>query len=72
MRMLIAFLALALTLTFAELGRGAGEAQAATSCKRAYNACLVRCLGRPGGCVSRCHSRYRYCRVPMPSMSDLL
>ncbi len=72
MRMLIALLALALTLTLVELGPGASDAQAASSCKRAYNACLGRCLGRPGRCVSRCQAQYRHCTYRWPYMGDLL
>ena len=72
MRMLMALLAVALALTFVEIGFGAREAQAASSCKRAYNACLGRCLGRPGRCVDRCQSKYRHCTYRAPYMGDLL
>lgn len=73
MRMLIALLAVALPLIFVELGLGAGDAQAAPNyCKRVYDICLARCSGRTARCVSRCQSRYRYCRYPLPYLGDLL
>jgi hypothetical protein len=68
----LALLALLLPLSFVGLGISADDAQAATSCKRAYNACLARCLGRPARCVSRCRTQYRYCRFPLPYLGDLL
>jgi hypothetical protein len=71
MRMLIAFLAVALTLTFVELGFNASEVQAAQSyCKRVYNLCLARCPGRR--CLARCQLQYRHCNYPYPYMGDLL
>ena len=73
MRMLIAFLAVALTLTFVELGFRATEVQAAPNyCKHRYNLCLARCpLGTSRRCV-RCQSQYRHCTYPYPYMGDLL
>lgn len=71
MRMLIALLAVALTLSFVELGLGAGDAQAATSCKLRYSACLARCPAAKRQCT-RCQVQYRYCRYPYPYMGDLL
>jgi hypothetical protein len=73
MRMLIAFLAVALTLTFVELGFGASEVQAAQSyCKRVYSLCLARCPGTTRRCLGRCQSRYRHCNSPYIYMGDLL
>ena len=46
MRMLIALLAVALMPTLAELSLGAGQAQAAASCRQSYNVCLARCAAK--------------------------
>jgi hypothetical protein len=70
MRMLIAFLAVALTLTFVELG--SSEVQAANYCKHRYNLCLARCPGTSRRCLGRCQSQYRHCTYPYPYMGDLL
>ena len=72
MRMLIAFLAVGLTLAFVELGFGASEVQAAPNyCKHRYNLCLARCpTGRR--CLGRCQLQYRHCVYPWPYMGDLL
>ena len=59
MKMLITVLAAGLTLTFAELGLGASEAEAASFCKHRYNLCLARCPGPFARCSSRCQARYR-------------
>ncbi len=73
MRMLIALLAVALTLTFLELGLGASEVQAAPNyCKHRFNLCLARCPGRARRCLSRCQSQYRHCTYRLPYMGDLL
>ena len=72
MKMLIAVLAAGLTLTFAELGRGASEAEAASFCKNRYNVCLARCPGPFQWCSGRCQARYRACIPPAPSIRDLL
>jgi hypothetical protein len=71
MRMLIALLAVALTLTFVELGLGASEVQAAASCRQSYNVCLARCGANSQRC-QRCRTRYKYCTFPMPYMGNLL
>ena len=72
MKMLIAVLAAGLTLTFAELGRGASEAEAASFCKNRYNVCLARCPGPFQRCSGRCQSQYRYCIHPGPYLRDVL
>jgi hypothetical protein len=72
MKMLIAVLAAGLTLTFAELGLGASEAEAASFCKHRYNLCLARCPGPFARCSSRCQARYRSCIYPAPSIRELL
>jgi hypothetical protein len=70
--MLIALLAVAVSLTFVELGLGAGDAQAAPNfCKHRYNLCLVRCGANSQRC-KRCQTQYRYCRYPLPYLGDLL
>ena len=71
MRILIALLALALTLSFVELGLGASDAQAAWSCKQRYNICLARCPANSQRC-QRCRTQYRYCRYQLPYLGDLL
>jgi hypothetical protein len=71
MRMLIALLALALMPTLAELSFGAGEAQAAWTCRQRYNVCLARCDANSQRC-QRCRTQYKYCRYPMPYMGNLL
>jgi len=73
MRMLIALLAVALTLTFVELSLGASEVQAASNyCKHRYNLCLARCPGTTRRCLTRCQSQYRHCTYQWPYMGDLL
>ena len=67
MKMLIAVLVAGLTLAFSELGLGASDAEAATSCKRRYNVCLARCPGPFRRCSGRCQSQYRDCIPPAPS-----
>jgi hypothetical protein len=71
-KMLIAVLVAGLTLAFSELGLGASDAEAATSCKRRYNLCLARCPGPFRRCYSRCQSQYRYCTYPWPYLGDVL
>jgi len=71
MRMLIALLAAALTLTLVTFGRGASEVQAASSCRQIYHVCLARCGGNSQRC-QRCRTRYKYCIYRMPYMGDLL
>jgi hypothetical protein len=71
MRMLIAWLAVALMPTLVELSLGAGEAQAAWSCRQRYNVCLARCDANSQRC-QRCRTQYRYCVYPMPYMGNLL
>jgi hypothetical protein len=73
MRMLIALLATALTLTFVELGLGATEVQAASSyCTHRYHLCLARCPGPTQRCLRRCQSQFRHCTYRSPYMGDLL
>jgi hypothetical protein len=71
MRMLIALLAVGLTLTLVELGPGARDAQAATSCRELYAVCLARCAPNSERC-QRCRTRYKYCVYPPPYMGNLL
>jgi hypothetical protein len=71
MRMLIALLAVALMPTLVELSLGAGDAQAATSCRLRYNVCLARCAPNSQRCM-RCRTQYKYCVLPRPYMGNLL
>ena len=71
MRILITLLAVALMPTLVELSLGAGEAQAATTCRQRYNVCLARCDANSQRC-QRCRTQYRYCVYPMPYMGNLL
>jgi hypothetical protein len=71
MRMLIATLAVALTLTLLTLGRGAGDVEAAASCRQIYQVCLARCGANSPRC-QRCQVRYKYCVVSPPYMGNLL
>jgi hypothetical protein len=69
--MLIALLAVALTLALAELSLGAKDANAATSCRELYAVCLARCAPNSERC-QRCRTRYKYCVYPPPYMGNLL
>ena len=71
MRMLIAVLALSLTLAVVELGLGASDAEAANYCKYRYNLCLAHCPGTVR-CPIRCQVQYRNCTYPAPYLGDLL
>jgi hypothetical protein len=69
--MLISLLAVALMPTLAELGFGAGQAQAAASCRQSYNVCLARCAPNSQRC-QRCRVKYKYCIIPAPYLGNLL
>ena len=71
MRILITLLAVALMPTLVELSLGAGEAQAATTCRQRYNICLARCYANSQRC-QRCRTQYKYCIYPMPYLGNLL
>ena len=68
----MAVLAASLTLAVLALGLGLDGAEAATTCKDRYRACMVRCPVYSNKCVNRCQSQYRHCIIPRPYLGDVL